>query len=1306
MPPYPWKRYWVENDAKPFLQNGLLAIDPENELIAHPFEFFDHFDCLVLLGDPGLGKSTEIRSISDSTQGRVLFQNLGHITTWNYILHEIFDSEEFRQGITDPSGLTLFLDSLDEGHQNIHGLPEMLSRELLKLERGKLRLRLSCRSAEWSNLNVFRRNIENNWDSQFKEIRLAPLTVTDVHIAADQSGIDFVGFSAAVNARGVGRLASNPKDLGKLLDEFSRNGDLPSSQFELFEKVSLAQFTDPADGRPATETELLSPNARLSIAGRIAATMILSGRVAIWSGPPEECPPSDVTIGELSGYSERMPDETAFQVDELSIKETINKGSFSGIEANRIGISHQIDTEFLAARYLSNHYFSDETLIELIGRDFSFPQLDQISAWIAGQRPSVFDHLVRNSPLVLLRSEAVTHDDEARFKLTERLLQMYEAEETSDDWAKRHYEKLNNSRLAEQLRPYLIDKSKPWLVRRVAIDIAEAAHLTEFQNSLAEVALDDEESLGTRMNAAYAVLRIADARTRARLIPLLNNPNDKDRELRGIALTANFPENLGAEEVFANLDPPLSGFFGSYNMFFYKLGELITSEHLPFALAWLIKQPDSGINYIGLDNLSNTIVAMAWKAAENDDNIFRQLVDLAWSRCRNFGVMLSEPSAFSREIPKETYDTILSDDEMRRRIILRITEESTPENLHFLVHDSVVGLRPNDLPWLVDVWKASESEPLKRNILTLVSRFIGPWETAPESLELIDQMRRIDAEFEARFGPLFEALDLGSTSATEQREYYEKYLKPRNRLQPEREAVSPSPLEQVIKLLDEFEKGNVDAWWQMMRWMAAMPDGWSNISEYESDITKFPVWGLLNDESKTRLVQAALAYLERGNPNDEDWVNKNILYRPAIGGYRAWRLLLLCDPEKIGLLASEIWGKWAATIYFQIESFNVDEKASRSQRQELLERAYKANPDAFSTIVRGDIQRLLESNDYYLEWNKLETVWDENLDAVLLESLDPSLPRRVLRLLLERLFSSENAVALKFACTLVPKSFATADDLNVTEVVLDLMIRYGHDDCWDSLFALIQSSPEDGRRIIEGNVGQWDHKSPTFLSERQLADLFIWLTTQYPHKEDPVHRGSYAPGPRDDIVTWRENVLGTLVNRGTTEAALQVGRIRDSFPDLTYIKFRHFESRENLHSLSWTPWNPKALIRRFAKEPLVKLERRYAQYQVLDPIAERTAKFRYREHTAITFVFWPLVIATTIGIGWEKMEIWTWVLAVVLLLLPRIYESIKLKAPVIFDSYTSILKDEQTKLYSQKGLNYEEAELLRREMIRQGLQSL
>jgi hypothetical protein len=65
---YPWQRYWCPRDVIPeFTPAGYLAVPDlgdEDESVGRlvKFQGIEHVPCLVLLGDPGSGKSTWLTS--------------------------------------------------------------------------------------------------------------------------------------------------------------------------------------------------------------------------------------------------------------------------------------------------------------------------------------------------------------------------------------------------------------------------------------------------------------------------------------------------------------------------------------------------------------------------------------------------------------------------------------------------------------------------------------------------------------------------------------------------------------------------------------------------------------------------------------------------------------------------------------------------------------------------------------------------------------------------------------------------------------------------------------------------------------------------------------------------------------------------------------------------------------------------------------------------------------------------------------------------------------------------------------------
>ena len=184
----------------------------------------------------------------------------------------------------------------------------------------------------------------------------------------------------------------------------------------------------------------------------------------------------------------------------------------------------------------------------------------------------LFQNLIKADAEVLLYCDLSTVGDENKRALVDTLLSLHDEEKLlDDDWGlHEQYAKLYHPNLADQLQPYICDSTKGFLVRRVAINIAESCKLQTLQDDLLEVALDDSQRLKTRVEAAYAVARIGDETVRAKLKPLAVavGDNDPQDELKGCALRAIWPNLITAEELFSVLTPPkdknLSGAYISF----------------------------------------------------------------------------------------------------------------------------------------------------------------------------------------------------------------------------------------------------------------------------------------------------------------------------------------------------------------------------------------------------------------------------------------------------------------------------------------------------------------------------------------------------------------------------------------------------------------------------------------------------------------------------------------------------------------------------------------------------------------------
>ena len=582
-----WKRFWYPRGTSLNLVDGGYLPDPDSESTRFwnknvvSFEEISGLRALVLLGDPGMGKSTIFseqesypKYIQDGSGDQYLFVNLRSYNTDFRLADDLFKSFTFKEWLAGTHSLHLFLDSLDEGLLSINTLASFLADEFKKLPSERLYLRIACRTANWPD------HLETGlteWigENEVKHYVLAPLRKNDVQEAAQSSGLNTELFLAQVESASVIPFAIKPVTLNFLLSVYQKQGSLPNSQTDLYLKGCQLLASETSKSRNAAGyTGKLSDEQRLTVAARIAACMIFGNRNAVYIDTNSfEVPNEDIRIPELLGMNE-SDNGISFDVGEKEIRETLGTGLFSTLGPNRIGWGHQTYAEFLAAWYLKKHDVSIAQIKSLITHPDDLagkivPQLSETAAWLAGMIPEIFQAIVRAEPDLLLRSEVATGDSPRRAALTEALLQLYENGQVFDR-DREHYKNLSHPGLVDQLHPYVADKTKGVIVRRVAIDIAESCNTQGLNDVLLAVALDTTENLQVRTQANTAIGKIAGNETKRMLKPLAfsENPDDLQDELKGSVLRALWPSLITAQELFSLLKHPKDqGLLGFYRVF-------------------------------------------------------------------------------------------------------------------------------------------------------------------------------------------------------------------------------------------------------------------------------------------------------------------------------------------------------------------------------------------------------------------------------------------------------------------------------------------------------------------------------------------------------------------------------------------------------------------------------------------------------------------------------------------------------------------------------------------------------------------
>jgi hypothetical protein len=1164
---YDWERFWVSADRRIEIDSDAFFPDPRSEhgwlrpsMEANTLEELKDEPCLILLGEPGLGKSQAVEDAVAAASSNSLTEriNLAAYPDASSIRSKLIEGTAWREWIEQGRPLHLYLDSFDEATLSFRSIPKFLIEELRSAQASldTLYLRIACRSAEW--MDELADGLREIWPSRvsagaaIRRVSLAPLRERDVLTAATAEGFEGATLLAEIRDRGVEGLASLPLTLRMMLDAVREGSSLPRTQSALYESGVRHLLDEPDPYRRKGESSLrMEIGERLAVAERISAAVLLSRRSGV-SLLPGHAGPGDVDPAEIAGFEE--VDRLAaggdrFKVGTEAVLETLRTALFAMVSRERVGFSHRSLGEFCAGAYLANADLDQSKLGSLLfaasdaeGR--LVPQLREVAAWAASLSTNALDAVLAGEPEVLLRIDRLELDEEQRAQVVAAILNQESAERIGR-WDRRVWRSLaalDHPGLPGQLDPLIADPEADWSVRRLAITIARVCERRDCEPALLGLALSETEPAWMRDDGVWALREYGSRSSKEALIPLALKTieDDVDDEIKGSALMAVFPGLVSVEQVFGALTPPRNThLIGAYSSYLHKgLPECLGRADLPVALRWAAGTPITHGPNSGLDSLVDSVLAKAWPLLGEDAEIAELVADVARPRLKAHVDLLSS-------IDRGDHREVFQESVGRRRLVEELIPDITRSELHAaaLMTSSPTLLRSDDLSWALSHVDRSPGTAAESAWVQVASMaFALP--VSDDDLEQLERLCRTSPEMKEQFGYWLTPVQIDSDEAYQMRELY----RPSRRQAEDLPDRAKEMEDAVAAELAAAEAGEDDGWWRLNHTLLFNEHGRSDprLGEWEADLTALPGWRRSSPSVQARIADLAGPSLDREPPPPDEWFAGPTFNRGAYAGYRALYLLAKFDREAFLQLDASVWERWMPIVIDFPSTTASDEEGTSVL---IRRRAAEMAESSFASWAERKLTAQAETAEGHLFFrHSLDGITGPELDERIVSMLTGrALRPNSLRDLLPTALSRDPQRSLELIAPRLRQTkceFTTDEEREIVILCAAKLLGFAPSQAWPEVSSLLERCPDVGPDVLLSLAHEERSSIAAEMSDEHLSAFLTWIFGEFPQSSDPPMEEGIV-SPRESLTQYRQWLLEALADRGTDQAVAALKALHD-----------------------------------------------------------------------------------------------------------------------------------------------------------------
>ncbi len=1201
-----WKRYWCPFGT-PVATDGAFVTSPIFNGLYQPNADLVETASLprsgvcILLGEAGLGKSTELKQSCDNSTG-IQIVDLGGFSSEDRLERSL--GEEMK---SLPEHGLLILDGLDEVLIEMSKAGDVILGFLQK-NKGNVNLWISCRTGAWPTTLTGRiREIFNpDPDTDLvREFELCMLRRKDVELAVSSLD-DTESFWKKLRATGAESLAAKPTTLGMLLS-LSENDKFPSTRVELYEQGLLKLCTQ-APIRSDRSSRGHSAQEWFAVAERVAGRLFLSGHASLAKSGEHGNESEVVCQQDLVGGYANIPHQDSLLISEEVIQTVVGHTAlFSGRTSGINGFAHKSYGEYLAARYLCNALKKpqrDSLLYVLVGGVRRIvPQLNEIAAWVADMDSDFRKQLLKEEPSVLLRSDMSVQPASERTELATALLNavesgsVYRIEDTLDlsgfggqrySTMRQLLERLSCSEMANAIRPWLTNKALNVRTRETAITIAWFTNTVELSPELLAIATDKDEHQGLRQEAGYAISEMGAGKQKKGLISLLDEGvDDPDDQLRGIALRALWPDCLTPIKLLEYLVPrKATNFHGSYAGFLSGLKEMsfIPNDDLPNAIQWASSIDVHRGFGSDIGGIAGLIAYEAWVRMDQAD-VIDELSDLALKRVKEHQALLRLPDPNSESVWESqknsaVYALIKSDSSRRRKLLtaclFKLKDPSKSFQFIGIGSDLTLALS-EDFEWAMEQACTLSGEQaiamahLARRLCTYVD--VGPMRNR-EHLEMWLEMREgSKAIRDVLDWPL--SIEIGSKEASEMKEDWLKEEEWKQRSQQHKQKCSKAISDRadlIEKLIDRALVDDIRFVPKLL--YELLVDEKLQIQNID-DLTQSPGWAKATQEQQADILECCLRYLiDCPLPNKKGVEEEEAL----LPGWAARALLLIqtIDEKMLDKIDTQRLAELTPFVVRGVSNLFSPGK----QTLRVVDYVLQRNSEVTRKAIILDIQNCSSQQHATCILESMESV-DETLGEMVLEGLRNGLSLKPIGSAL-LMWSIKKGVsgAFKDACSVLEKKPRGNTGWDEFSSIIRAIATESANNSWPVLYKQAEKSRKRARRVLAGiqsSRGRYanDNEFHSELEDEALADLLFLLFKHYDPKSDEEHSESGVASTEGDVRRWRHSVLRELVGRGTPASVEHLREMSRKFPEHEWLSSHVLDAMGQQAKSEWNP--PKAI---------------------------------------------------------------------------------------------------------------------------------